>query len=447
MKLTSLISMPAPALLAALAIAIPLGAQTQQTRPARYILTDLGPAGAPFAQATWTNDYGLVTGLETTADGTQHAVVWYWGTMTDISQPGLKGPNSAAGGVNNFGQVIGGAETSSKDPNNENFCGYGTGLQCLAFLWDFGAMTAFPTLGGTNSTFGGINNLGQVAGIAENNRRDFTCRTGMAVNGTGPQALDFEAVVWGPAPGQIQPLPPLPLDTVGMAFGINDSGHVVGASGTCANTTLPGFASAPHAVLWDPDGTVHYLPGLGGLAPDLTVLGVGNVAFAINNHGVITGQSARSDNTTFHPVLWQGDILSDLGVLPGDLVGAGLDINNRGEVVGASISAPGPATGNPRAFLWQTGVMTDLNTLVPADTPLYLLTAFAINDSGEIVGFGATDQGDLHAFLATPCREESSACSAAAAAAAGLREHTAKGSPALTENARKMLLRSGLRGH
>src|SRR6202030_1228052 len=102
-----------------------------------------------------------------------------------------------------------------KDPNNENFCGYGTGFQCLAFLRDFGLTTPLPTLGGTNSTWGGINKLGEVAGIAENGQRDRSCRPGVAVNGTGPQVLDFEAVVWGPSPGQIRALPPLPGDTVG----------------------------------------------------------------------------------------------------------------------------------------------------------------------------------------------------------------------------------------
>ncbi len=32
--------------------------------------------------------------------------------------------------------------------------------------------------------------------------------------------------------------------------------------------------------------------------------------------------------------------------------------------------------------------MTDLNTLVPADSPLYLLFADSVNSSGEIAGFG-----------------------------------------------------------
>jgi probable HAF family extracellular repeat protein len=97
--------------------------------------------------------------------------------------------------------------------------------------------------------------------------------------------------------------------------------------------------------------------------------------------------------------------MRDLGVLYGDAVGAALGINNRGEIVGASISAPGAATGNPRAFLWRNGVMDDLNALVQQDAPLYLLTACVINDSGAIVGFGVTDDGDIHAFLATPNRD------------------------------------------
>jgi len=436
MKFTSMTSISGLSLLALVCIPVHLDAQP------RYSLTALGPTGSPFAQATWLNDYGLVTGLDPAVDGTQHAIVWYWGTTTDISKPGLQGPNSTAGAVNNFGQVIGAAETLYKDRNDENFCGYGTGYQCLAFLWDTGVMTALPTLGGLNSTFGAINNMGEVVGIAENNHTDPSCRPGKAVNGTGPQVLDFEAVIWGPSPGQIRELPPPAPDTVGMAFGINDSGRVVGATGLCGNTVLPGFAAAPHAVLWDPDGSVHILPNLGGSAPDTTILGPGNVAFAINNHGIIAGLSALHNNTTFHPVLWQDGIIADLGVLPGDLVGAALDLNNRGEVVGASISAPGPATGNPRAFVWKDGVMTDLNTLVPAGSPLHLLTAFALSDSGDIVGFGATDDGDIHGFLARPCYENSSACSSDNASIVKL----GKQRVALSENARRMLLRSGLRG-
>ena len=173
------------------------------------------------------------------------------------------------------------------------------------------------------------------------------------------------------------------------------------------------------------------------------MLGAGNFGCAINNRGIVAGQATLSDNKTWHPVLWEDGIVSDLGVLPGDLVGIAAGINNRGEVVGASVSAPGPATGNPRAYVWQNGVMTDLNSLVPARSPLYLLTAIAINDSGEIVGFGATDDGDLHGFLATPCSASAGACSTGSPTSA---ESLTKRRVVLSEDARKVLLRSGLRG-
>ncbi len=46
--------------------------------------------------------------------------------------------------------------------------------------------------------------------------------------------------------------------------------------------------------------------------------------------------------------------------------------------------------------------MTDLNTLVVGDSPLYLLTACSINSRGEITGLGLTSAGEIHTYLATP---------------------------------------------
>jgi len=62
------------------------------------------------------------------------------------------------------------------------------------------------------------------------------------------------------------------------------------------------------------------------------------------------------------------------------------------------------ALGNERAYLWQNGVMTDLNTLIPPDSPFYLIEATGtINDLGQIAGIALQiSTGDVHAFLATP---------------------------------------------
>ena len=386
------------------AITAGTAAHAQPEKAPRYSLKDLGPSGNPFSQAAGVADNGLVAGWDTAPDGTSRSILWYKGQPIDINAS-LGGPNSAAGGVNHRDQVMGQAETSRRDPNNENFCAYFTGLQCLPYVWQFGVITPLPTLGGTNAGFGAINNLGAVSGFAENNYRDPDCRPGVAINGTGPQVLDFEPVLW-PKPGQIRQLNLLPGDTVGIAIGLNDLGQAVGTTGTCANTLIPPFIAGPHAVLWDSEGSVHDLGNLGGTVNN-TLLGSGTVAFAINNRGQVAGVSDLAGDNAWHPFLWTRQAgMMDLGVLPGDLVGAGLGMNNLGDVVGASVTAPGPASGNPRAFLWHKGHMSDLNALIPANSSMYLLTAFAINDEGQIAGFGVVtsgpDAGKVHGFLATP---------------------------------------------
>jgi probable HAF family extracellular repeat protein len=106
-------------------------------------------------------------------------------------------------------------------------------------------------------------------------------------------------------------------------------------------------------------------------------------------------------------------------------------INNPGQIVGASCDN----MGNCRAFLRQNKVMMDLNSLIPANSPLYLMFAFGLNDAGEIVGMALqTSTGDVHGFLATPT----------AAPAVG---KAVSASPmVLPENARQLLLqRFGMR--
>jgi hypothetical protein len=47
--------------------------------------------------------------------------------------------------------------------------------------------------------------------------------------------------------------------------------------------------------------------------------------------------------------------------------------------------------------------MIDLNTRIPAGSPLQLQSAVAINDRGEIAGYGTLPNGDMHAFVLIPC--------------------------------------------
>jgi probable HAF family extracellular repeat protein len=94
--------------------------------------------------------------------------------------------------------------------------------------------------------------------------------------------------------------------------------------------------------------------------------------------------------------------MQDLGTLSGDVASLSISINDAGSVIGASVDA----SGNPRAFLWEKGVMTDLNTLIAGDSPLYLLTGCSINSRGEITGLGLTSTGEIHTYLATPTHRD-----------------------------------------
>jgi probable HAF family extracellular repeat protein len=393
MKPTLLNSIWAVSLLAALSMPVRLTAQeqsaTQGQKPksTRYIVTDLGTLeGGTFSQPFSINGRGLVSGSSSLADGTQHATLWLEELKVDIGAPGLEGPNSIAFGDNERFQAAGEAETSIPDPNGEDFCGFGTHLTCLPFLWQDGGMIQLPTLGGSNGVAMAISNRGEVAGFAENSTPDSGC--------PAPQVLHFKPVVW--EKGVIHKLPTVGGDPDGVAQQINDFGQAVGGSGTCAtfNANFLYNLVPVHALLWE-KGKATNLGNLGGE----TGQAGGNIAYDINNQGQVVGSSDLLGDTTFHAFLWTRRTgMQDLRTLSGDLDSLSISINDAGSIVGASLDA----SGNPRAFLWEKGMMTDLNTLIAGDSPLYLLTGCSINSRGEITGLGLTSAGEIHTYLATP---------------------------------------------
>jgi probable HAF family extracellular repeat protein len=373
--------------------------------PPHYTVVNLGTLGGSEADGYGgVSNNGWVSGdAYLPGSQTEHAALWRPDAMghykvTDLGTVG--GLNSSTGFPqnNNFGLIAGQAQGSQIDPLGEYWavayrCGDGssncTGWKNLqfGFLWQNGVMTALPTLGGNNSSATAVNNLGQVAGWAETATKDPSC--------VPPQVLDFKAVIYGPKRGEVHELPTFPGDAIAAAFMINDNGEAVGASGTCGvpSNSAPNAAVLVHAVLWR-NGSVFGLPGLGGV--------MNNAAFAINSSGQIAGISDPPGDATTYAVLWQDGGITNLGALPGDVSSVANDINAQGQVVGVSCDA----NFNCRAFLWDKGVMMDLNSLIPPDSPLYLTYGGGISDRGEISGTAVLknnpDPTATTAFLVIP---------------------------------------------
>jgi probable HAF family extracellular repeat protein len=434
MKSRTLTLIAAMTFSAALATAVRLTAQEQQEDKKehhRYTVIDLGTLGGTFGEANAVNNRGWVVGDATLpGDTAKHAFLWRKGLMTDLGT--LGGPNSVAFLLNERGQVVGRAETSTPDPNNKDFCGFGTGLVCRAFVWHHGEMIDLGTFGGNNSSAFAINNRGQVVGGAENATPDPTCTT---------YQFEFKPVIW--EEGETQELPTFSGDPDGYINWINDHGQAVGASGNCANV------ASSHALLWQrnrrdeeqarpsdaADWTVIDLGNLGGT--------MNNIPLDINNESQVVGFSDLPGDSVIHAFLWteEGD-MQDLGTLSPDVNSLALGINDKGQIVGDSCDV----FFSCRAFLWQNGTMTELNSLVHDPNAPFLENANSINSRGQIAG-KTTVQGTpiADAFLAIPCDEEhadTEGCEdRAERTSAATGETSQRPRVVLPENVRKLLQR------
>ena len=387
-----------------------------QRQPAHYTVTDLGVLNNVNPGPLVIQNNGLIAETVEVSNAL-HAAISFLGRTIDLAKTGgLGGPNSAAFGVNERGQVAGAAETA--DSNTEDFCSFGTKRVCQAFIWQNGVMSALPLLkdaygvAGKNAAAKGINIFGQVAGVAENTSTDLTCPP--------YSPYQFKPVIW--TNGEIQQLPTSGIDSKrnafndpdGVVFRINDRGQAVGATGTCTGFTGFSYLNGQHATLWQ-NGSVIDLGNLGGIAspPPATGLGsIGNFAYYINRSGHVVGTSGTSD-ASFHAFLWTPEtLIQDVGTIPAngttpaDVASIGLSINDHGDIGGISFPAGSllaSPTALPRAFIRPNGgAMVDLNSLIPADSALYLFTPCSINSGGAFIGLALDIQGNFHGYLATP---------------------------------------------
>ncbi len=355
------------------ALAVMLVSASAQAQVAQYVVTALPHPSAPSPYFT-TGAVGLnnagqaAVNLRTTAMGVPpvHAGRFTPGVGTIDLGSLATGGLSTAQAINATGQVVGFTENQ--------------GTFERAFLYTDGVgMVNLGVLPGDALSFAfGINNAGVVVGswlLSPGFDRAFRYTTTGGMTGLG--------------------MPP--GTTFSRATAINDAGEVVVLAG----------------VIGSPSRTFRYTDA-GGYQDIGTLGGMVTTGEAINASGEVIGASTNSvgQNRAFRHTVAGG--MQDLGTLPGFTDSFAFGINGVGDIVGAV-----EVGTDLRAVLYRDGLgIVDLNTLIGSGSGWTLLEATAINDFGQIAGFGDFN-GGRQAFLLTPIPEPSALHLVTACAAAG----------------------------
>ncbi len=246
---------------------------------------------------------------------------------------------------------------------------------------------------------------------------------------------------------------PLPAgQTLGRAYGINNSGLVVGSvnggsleqasvyttsSGSVLTQTMPGggILKTAYAVnnagrivgqALDPNNAAvtkgFYLDPGDGTATDIGALvAYGHnsaIAFAVSGAGHIAGSSSINSGADVRPFLWtELGGMSEIPLLPGTTTGGARGVNSSGWAVGTMSSV------TSIAFLFDGSQTYALQDLIPGGSGWDLVGgtsngAFGIADNGVITGRGLLN-GAVTGFVMIPVPAPASVCTLGLLFAAG----------------------------
>jgi probable HAF family extracellular repeat protein len=355
------------------------GAYAQKVTPA-YTFTDLGGLPNPnfvASEARAINDSGQVVGFSyvTRPSGTvYHPVVWAKDStgkyvITDLGT--LGGNSGKALGINNQGEIVGIAQAAD------------TGIYAFLIhpLTVNGSKVWYQDL-----NLDGINDLMTNLGVAvdDSENKGISDNTQIAA---GVNLVQFD----GAGNEVVTTLP-----RNGTGYAINDNRQVAG---------MVDDAIAPlQPAIWQVDAAGNALSMI-TLAPL-----PGNTygeALCINALGQAAGASSYVSGNLAYPraTLWRsGATPTDLGSLATQSTSQASGINTVNGVLQV-VGAADILNRGERGFVWKNGVMMDLNTLISA-SGVTVSGAFAINTQGQIAGRASVTVGkkntELHGYLLTP---------------------------------------------
>ncbi len=321
---------------------------------AGFVAVDLGTLGGfGINQANAINNRGWIAGTGTLPSGATNGFIWTEGTgLFSVGTTG--GTSSSLIDINYDGVSVGWSETASgakeaivRNPGSSPF---GLGF-----------------FGGTESRATAISNNGQISGRFS--------PVFDPMNPQGPQAFTWTGA------GGFSPVGTLGGGLMTVANGLNENGLVVGNSFTSNDPNVPFRAFLRSG------GSIQ---DIGSLGPEF---GEHN-AFDINFQGIVVGAAIDTVTQFLVPFTWSQSSgfanLVDQG-FPANWIGAAWRINSLGHIVMLVID---PTRGNiPAVWIPGEGIV-ELPTLGGPNGQ-----ALDINDRGEVVGWSMTASGEIHPTL------------------------------------------------
>jgi probable HAF family extracellular repeat protein len=172
----------------------------------------------------------------------------------------------------------------------------------------------------------------------------------------------------------------------GPVYNVVDLGTLGGTSAQAFGLSSNGIAAGAATT---PSGYTHAFQNSGSGITDLTLnsnAGQG-IASAVNSSGQVAGTAYV--NGQAYATIW-ADSTTRAIAAAGSYA---MTINNAGQVAGMLTSG-----GQGHAFVTENGAVVDLGTL-PGGT---WSSAYAINDQGDVAGYGQIGNGDFRGFVWSP---------------------------------------------